>query len=114
MKLRRMAPGLLAAAFLACSDDGPTAIEVARSHCPEIVLLDIGLPGIDGVEATRLLKADVRTRETPVVAVTAYAMPDDERRMRDAGCDAFLTKPLKLQELVSIAEGLIQRRISRP
>ena len=76
-------------------------LDRAESIRPAVIVMDIGLPGIDGVEATRRLRAAPDLRDTPVVAVTAYAMPGDEKRMRDAGCDAYLTKPLQPELLAS-------------
>ena len=86
--------------------DGREALSLATATGVDLIVMDIGLPGMDGVEVTRLLKQDARTRAIPVVAVTALAMADDERRMREAGCDALLTKPVRLAELVSIVESL--------
>ena len=86
--------------------EGNDALEQAVDFAAYLVVMDIGLPGIDGVAATRQLKADVRTSRIPVVAVSAFAMPDDERRMREAGCAAFLTKPIRLQELVRVVAEL--------
>jgi two-component system cell cycle response regulator DivK len=86
--------------------DGGEALEQALEFDADLVVMDIGLPGIDGVEATRQLKADDRTSGIPVVAVSAFAMPEDERRMREAGCAAFLTKPIKLQEFVNVVRAL--------
>lgn len=88
--------------------DGSLAVDAAVAFPPDLIVMDIGLPGLDGIEATRLLRADRRTASIPVVAVTAFAMAEDERRMREAGCDAFLTKPLKLRELLAVIRGLIR------
>jgi len=81
-------------------------------HRPDLILMDIQLPGQNGLEATRLLKADPATRAIPVIALTAYAMPGDEERIRDAGCDGYLTKPLRVQSLLeSIAASLQEKRL---
>ena len=87
-------------------DDGSAARAIAVEMRAGLIVMDIGLPGLDGVEATRRLKADPRTASIPVVAMTAYVMPGDEDRMRSAGCDAFLTKPLRLMDLVTVVESL--------
>ena len=87
--------------------DGREALELAAEPGTGLVIMDIGLPGMDGVEVTRLLKLDPRTRDIPVLAVTALAMPEDEQRMRSAGCDAFLTKPVRMQELLATVQGLM-------
>jgi len=87
--------------------DGSAALSTAVDMCAGVVIMDVGLPGMDGVEASRLLKADPRTAEVPIVAVTAYVMPGDEERMQSAGCDAFLRKPLRLLDLVTVVESLV-------
>ncbi len=73
----------------------------------DLVVMDIGLPDLDGVEVTRRLKAAPATRAIPVVAVTAYAMPADEQRVRDAGCDVHLTKPLRFGEFLAVVGDLL-------
>lgn len=73
------------------------ALVLINAHRPDLILMDIRLPGLDGLQATRLLKADPATRTIPVIALTAHAMPEDQERIRDAGCDAHLTKPLRAQ-----------------
>jgi two-component system cell cycle response regulator DivK len=93
--------------------EGAAAVALAIQSPPDLIVMDIGLPGIDGVEATRRLRADTRTSDIPIVAVTAFAMPGDEQRMLEAGCNAFLTKPLRLSDLVATAEGLLEGRITR-
>ena len=82
--------------------EGGEALQQAIDFAADLVVMDIGLPGIDGITATRQLKQDRRTSSIPVVAVSAFAMPDDERRMREAGCAAFLTKPIKLRDFVRV------------
>jgi two-component system cell cycle response regulator DivK len=80
--------------------DGYKALEVARSEVPDVILMDIGLPGIDGLETTRQLKADARTRHIPVIALTAHAMTGDEQIALDAGCDDYDTKPIEMPRLL--------------
>jgi two-component system cell cycle response regulator DivK len=107
LSLKLMLDVLEASGFETCAvGDGTLALPTAIEFGADVVVMDIGLPGIDGVEATRLLKQDPRTQSIPVVAVSAFAMPADELRMREAGCDAFLTKPLKLQDLVATVRRL--------
>ena len=93
------------------SGDGEGALAAAAESPPDLIVMDIGLPGIDGVETTRRLRAITGTRNIPIVAVTAFAMPGDEQRMFEAGCDAFLTKPLRLSDLVATAEQLLEKRL---
>ncbi|HET7228775.1 MAG TPA: response regulator [Longimicrobium sp.] len=74
--------------------DGGSGVEMARSHRPDLVLMDLTMPVIDGVEATRMLKADPETAVIPVVALTACTQPEDFAAAQAAGCAAFLTKPV--------------------
>jgi CheY-like chemotaxis protein len=76
---------------------GAQGIEQARTHRPDLILMDVRLPDIDGLEATRRIKGDPRTSGIPVVAVTAFAMKEDEERARRAGCVGYLTKPVDLE-----------------
>lgn len=80
------------------------AIEIAQNSKPDIILMDLSLPGMDGLEATRLLKQDSQTLHIPVIAVTANALKIDEARAMEAGCDAYLSKPINPKTFVSILE----------
>ncbi|MES2939233.1 MAG: response regulator [Pseudomonadota bacterium] len=73
------------------------AIALARTHRPDLILMDIQLPGMDGLAATRILKEDELTRSIPVAALTALAMKGDEQRMIAAGCDSYIAKPIQTQ-----------------
>src|SRR5664280_2394496 len=75
------------------------AIELLRSHHPQLILADIQLPGIDGLELTRRIKSDEKTRDITVVALTAYANPGDEQKAIAAGCDGYITKPIDTRTL---------------
>ncbi|MBS0450626.1 MAG: response regulator [Proteobacteria bacterium] len=87
--------------------DGARAIACVKSDAPDVVLMDMSLPLMDGWEATRRLKADAATRAVPVIALTAHAMSGDRERALDAGCDDFDTKPVDLQRLLAkIAQAL--------
>lgn len=74
--------------------DAARALETLAVQPPDLVLMDIQMPGMSGLELTRRLKADSATRRIPVVAFTAYAMKGDEARLRDAGCDGYISKPI--------------------
>ena len=74
--------------------DGKQGVELARIRIPDLILMDIQLPVIDGLEATKALKADAATRDIPVVALTGYTMAGDEQRIREAGCDEYIGKPI--------------------
>ncbi|HYP69337.1 MAG TPA: response regulator [Variovorax sp.] len=87
--------------------DGARAIACVHSDAPDVVLMDMSLPVMDGWEATRRLKADAATRAVPVIALTAHAMSGDRERALEAGCDDFDTKPVDLQRLLAkIAQAL--------
>jgi two-component system cell cycle response regulator DivK len=87
--------------------DAEAGLTLAREAHPTLILMDIQLPGMDGLEATALLKADAATRAIPVIALTALAMKGDEERIRAAGCDGYIAKPMRYQEfLATIAEHL--------
>lgn len=77
------------------------ALEMVGRVAPRVILMDIGLPGMDGVSATRILKSDPATAGIPVLAITAHALADDRRRALEAGFDAYLTKPIEPREVVA-------------
>jgi two-component system cell cycle response regulator DivK len=81
--------------------DAEKGLTIARAEQPELILMDIQLPGMDGLEATALLKADAATRAIPVIALTALAMKGDEERIRAAGCDGYIAKPLAYREFLA-------------
>lgn len=87
--------------------DGPNALRMAESARPDLILMDLSLPIMDGWEATRRLKADTAMREIPVIALTAHAMEGDRQRAMEAGCDDFDTKPIDLERLLAKIEGLL-------
>ena len=74
--------------------DAEQALEVLQMDLPDLILMDIALPGMDGLELTRRLKADARTRAIPIVALSAFAMKGDEEKARASGCDGYITKPI--------------------
>jgi two-component system, cell cycle response regulator DivK len=75
-------------------------LKLLKTVIPSLVLMDIRLPGMDGLQATRIIKADPATAGIPVIAVSAYAMEEDLRQAREAGCDAFVTKPIDMKNFV--------------
>ena len=88
--------------------DGETGIAMAHTEAPALILMDVSLPGIDGWEATRRLKAAPETRHIPIVALTAYVTPGDREKARVAGCDEFDTKPIELPRLLGKIESLLK------
>ena len=88
--------------------DGAEGLDKARSETPDLILMDMSLPVIDGWEVTRRLKADEATRRIPVIALTAHAMASDEQKAREAGCDDFDTKPIELPRLLDKIHALLQ------
>jgi CheY-like chemotaxis protein len=87
--------------------DGAEGIDKARSEMPDLILMDMSLPVMDGWEATRLLKGDQAMRAIPVVALTAHAMSTDREKALEAGCDAYETKPVELPKLLGTIEKLL-------
>ena len=87
--------------------DGEEGVAKAQSEAPALILMDMSLPGIDGWEATRRLKAAPQTQNIPVIALTAHAMSDDRDKALAAGCDDFDTKPVELPRLLSKMQALL-------
>jgi two-component system, cell cycle response regulator DivK len=87
--------------------DAETALRLARELQPDLILMDIQLPKMDGLEATALLKQDPATRWIPVIALTALAMKGDEERIRAAGCDGYIAKPMRYLELLAAVTGCL-------
>jgi two-component system, cell cycle response regulator DivK len=90
--------------------DGLQALEAARSAGPDLILMDMSLPILDGWEATRQLKADGATRGIPVIALTAHAMAGDREKALEAGCDDYETKPVELPRLLAKIDALLGGR----
>jgi len=89
--------------------DAETGLMLARDEHPELILMDIQLPGMDGLQATALLKKDEATRHIPVIALTALAMKGDEERIRAAGCDGYIAKPMRYQEFLATVAAHLAR-----
>ena len=87
--------------------DGQAGVNMAGSESPDLVLMDLSLPVLDGWEAIRRLKADEATRAVPVIALTAHAMAEDEARAREAGCDDYDTKPVNFKRLLGKIQVLL-------
>jgi two-component system cell cycle response regulator DivK len=89
--------------------DAEAGLSLARDEHPSLILMDIQLPGMDGLEATSLLKGDEATRTIPVLALTALAMKGDEERIRAAGCDGYISKPMRYQEFLASITAQLAR-----
>jgi two-component system, cell cycle response regulator DivK len=87
--------------------DGQAGVEKAKSEQPDLILMDIQLPVIDGYEATRQIKADPKLAATPVIAVSSFAMKGDEEKARASGCDHYVTKPYSPVQLLRIIRGFL-------
>jgi two-component system cell cycle response regulator DivK len=92
------------------ASNAEAGLALARSDHPELILMDIQLPGMDGLEATGLLKGDETTRSIPVIALTALAMKGDEERIRAAGCDGYIGKPMRYKEFLAAVTAHLARR----
>ncbi len=90
-----------------CAVDAESGLTLARAEQPQLILLDIQLPGMDGLAATRLLKKDPATAAIPIIALTAMAMKDDQEKTKAAGCDAYIAKPLRYRELYAAIDTLL-------
>jgi two-component system, cell cycle response regulator DivK len=89
------------------TSEGLEAIDIARDEQPDLILMDIGLPDICGLDVTRLLKLDDQTKTIPIVAVTALATPEHEKKGLESGCDAYIAKPITLDNLVRTIESFL-------
>jgi two-component system cell cycle response regulator DivK len=90
-----------------CAADAETGLALARGDRPHLILMDIQLPGMDGLEATASLKRDESTRTIPIIALTAFAMKGDEKRIRAAGCDGYIAKPMHYQDLLDTVAAVL-------
>ena len=87
--------------------DAEAGIATAQAERPDLVLMDVQLPGMDGLQATALLKADAETRSIPVIALTALAMKGDAERIQSAGCDGYIAKPMAYREFLETVERFL-------
>jgi two-component system cell cycle response regulator DivK len=101
MKLVTMVLGRAGHTVIAAAD-AEVGLTLARDEHPDLILMDMQLPGMDGLAATKLLKADEATRAIPVIALTALAMKGDEERIRAAGCDGYVAKPLAYKQFLEV------------
>ena len=96
------------AGFIVCqAQTAEAGLRIAREQSPDLVLMDLSLPGLDGLAATRALKADLATHHLPVIALTAHAMKGDEALALSAGCDGYLTKPINTRTFAATVAAFI-------
>jgi CheY-like chemotaxis protein len=93
--------------------DAEEAQRIIEQHRPEIVLIDIALPGMDGLTLTRKLKAEEKTKDLVIVALTAFAMKGDEQKAREAGCDGYITKPIDTRVLPALVDSIRRSGVQR-
>jgi len=87
--------------------DGREALELARQHRPDLILMDIQLPEVSGLDVTRWIKADDTLKRIPVIAVTAFAMKGDEEKIRNGGCEAYIAKPISVTNFLETIERVL-------
>jgi len=87
--------------------DGMAALELAREHAPDLILMDIQLPEVSGLEVTKWIKEDDRLKSIPVVAVTAFAMKGDEEKIREGGCEAYIAKPISVANFLETVQRFL-------
>jgi two-component system cell cycle response regulator DivK len=86
---------------------GPEALELLRTQRPDVILMDIQLPGMSGIEVTQAIRADAQLKDLPVIAVTAFAMRGDEDRIKAGGCDAYISKPISVPSFFATVERFL-------
>jgi two-component system cell cycle response regulator DivK len=87
--------------------DGREVLELARQHRPDLILMDIQLPEVSGLEVTRWIKEDEELRDIPIIAVTAFAMKGDEEKIRSGGCEAYIAKPISIASFLQTIEKVL-------
>ncbi|KZL05863.1 response regulator [Pseudovibrio sp. Ad26] len=90
------------------SRNGMEALELARAHKPDLILMDIQLPEVSGLEVTKWIKEDDNLKVIPVIAVTAFAMKGDEERIRQGGCEAYISKPISVGNFLETVSGFLK------
>jgi two-component system, cell cycle response regulator DivK len=89
--------------------DGTRVLEIAREHKPDLILMDIQLPEVSGIEVTQWLKSDKDLKKIPVVAVTAFAMKGDEEKIRQGGCEDYISKPISITEFMKVVRKHLEK-----
>ena len=89
------------------AEDAESGIQLMRQHLPDLVLMDVQLPGMNGLKATRIIKRDPTIKEIPIVALTSYAMQGDEEKAAEAGCSGYITKPIDTKSFLQVIDKYI-------
>ncbi len=97
-----------------CAEDAEEGVELARREMPALILMDLQLPGMNGLEATSALKSNPETAHIPIIALTAFARDEDRLRAQEAGCEGYMTKPIRYRELLVEIEVLLNPKGGRP
>lgn len=92
------------------AEDGETGLQKAREHQPDLILMDIGLPDMNGLDAARILKANPKLKKIPVIAVTGYAMAEDEHNAIEAGCAGFISKPIDIKNFLETITAILDSK----
>ncbi len=90
------------------ASDGLEAVEMVKAWRPDLILMDIQMPVMDGFEATRIIKKDPETSHIPIIAITAYAMEGDRERILQAGCDGYISKPIEIKDFLAKIESFLK------
>lgn len=90
------------------TEDGMDALEIARRVVPDLILMDIQLPNVSGLEVTKWIKEDEKIAHIPIIAVTAFAMKGDEEKIRDSGCEEYLSKPIAIKTFLNAVNRFLQ------
>lgn len=96
------------------TDNGRNVLDLAREHKPDLILMDIQLPEISGLEVTKMLKADEELKSIPVIAVTAFAMRGDEQKIRDGGCEDYISKPISVPNFLKVINTFLEPDSQNP
>jgi len=91
--------------------DGRRVLELARQHAPDLILMDIQLPEVSGIEVTQWLKADKDLKHIPVIAVTAFAMKGDEEKILQGGCEDYISKPISITEFIKVVQKYLDQSV---
>jgi two-component system cell cycle response regulator DivK len=96
------------------AEDGPSALEILKDFVPDVILLDVNIPGIHGLDLARMIKEDERLAQVPLIATTANVLVGDKERCLEAGCDEYLPKPLDIRQLRQVMRDYVNRNGSTP